>query len=129
MFLIRQLRTGIAVVGLSCVYWGVVTPLAWWLKVMGRKPLAMSPDPTLSTYWLPLEIESTAKDLYREGSGLDGEGRWGGGWLRLIRDYRMMARGMHPSLKRIVLLALLPWVPFASSRDDPRVRSDLYVLF
>lgn len=125
----RQMRTFVMSVGLSCVYWGIVTPLAWLLKVMGRKPLAMSPDPTLSTYWLPMEIESTAKDLYREGSGLDVGGRWGEGWLRVIQEYRTMARGMHPLVKWIVLLALLPWVPFASSREDPQVRSDLYVLF
>ena len=125
----RQMRTFVMSLGLSCVYWGVVTPLAWCLQVMGRKPLAMSPDPALSTYWLPTEIESTAKDLYREGSGLDVERQWGGGWLRLIREYRTMARGMLPSTKWIALLALLPWVPFACSREDPQVRSDLYVLF
>jgi hypothetical protein len=129
MVLMHRLRTGLAVVGLSGVYWGVVTPLAWWLKVMGRTPLALSPEPTRSTYWLPIEVDSTAKDVYREGSGLDGGGRWDGGWWRLIRAYRTMGRGRSSSLQWVVLLALLPWVPCVSHRDDPRVRSDLYVLF
>jgi len=129
MFLMRQVRTCIAVVGLSGVYWGIVTPLAWLLKVMGRKPLAMFPDPAVSTYWLPTGIDSTAKDLYRQGSGFDVGERWGGGWFRLIRMDRTMESAVFPRAKWLVLLALLPSLPFASYREDAQVYADLYVLF
>lgn len=38
---------------MAIAYFGVVTPIGWWLRLRGHDPLSRQIDPDASTYWTP----------------------------------------------------------------------------
>lgn len=52
---------------LTIVYYAVVTPIGLAMRAFGRDPLAKRPDPTVDSYWIPVErgVETPAESAER----------------------------------------------------------------
>jgi len=55
----------VAPIALAVLYFGMFVPIAWLMRVTGRRPLHLNRDPALSTYW----IEREQKPFSRESLG------------------------------------------------------------
>lgn len=118
---IRQilLRSGLAV-----AYLVLVTPLKWAMRLVGWRPLAMQPDRSVASYWMPLHMDSSAKAMYETP-----EGSWTPrGILVLLGACRGLETGFVLP-KQVIVLSMLPLKPFAAEPKESELWSDLYVMF
>lgn len=51
---------------LAVVYFGVLTPVGWLLRLAGHDPLQRRPDPSATTYWQPRTRERKPADYFRQ---------------------------------------------------------------
>lgn len=124
----RFLKNLVTSVGLAGVYYFVVTPLAWWVRVRGREALALRREPRGSSYWVPLDIDSMDRTVYLDYDDPSKVGRSRERRL-VVQAYRRLAAATPLPAKWLILLTLFPWTRFASSPEGDELRSDLYVLF
>lgn len=49
---------------LTLSFYLVITPSAWIKRVFGGRPLPMSPDKNISSYWVPRDVPAQTKDRF-----------------------------------------------------------------
>lgn len=51
---------------LGIVYFGVLTPVGWALRLFGHDPLQRRPNPEATTFWRPRTRERKPSDYFRQ---------------------------------------------------------------
>lgn len=51
---------------LAILYFGVFTPIGWVMRLWGRDPLQLQPDPDATSYWIPHRISDDPQKHFRQ---------------------------------------------------------------
>jgi len=108
--------------GLTCTYLLLVTPLAWFIRAGGTRPLDFKG-------WVPVRMDSDDRELYLDLGTAGGCRGFFRSWLQLIEAYRRHALGTPVPWSWLILIGLVPWAGFAKPPKEAELSSDLYVLF
>lgn len=121
---IRSARRLALEAGLTCTYLLLVTPLAWFARAGGTRPLDSG-----TAGWVPIRMDSDDRELYLDLGTPAGRRGFFGNWLRLILAYRRHALGTPVPWSWLILVGLVPWAGLAKPPKEADLSSDLYVLF
>lgn len=118
--------------GLTGTYLLLVTPLAWFTRAGGTRPLGFGTPGWESAAgcagWVPIRMDSDDRQLYLDSGTTNTKGFFGS-WLQLIRAYRNHALKTPIPWSWLILLGLVPWAWAAKPPKETELSSDLYVLF
>ena len=106
-------------------YMCLVPVLRMLMKLKGREPLETSMGPSISSYWVPIRIDSGDPSVYL---GMGGSQTANDG-VELVREYRRFAAATSFSPRWLILQSILPWRWLASGPEESELSSDLYVMF
>jgi hypothetical protein len=51
---------------LAIMFYGIITPLAWWFRVRGRDLLTRRPAPNRATFWAPKQTPEDMRAYFRQ---------------------------------------------------------------
>ncbi len=119
------MRGWILALGLTALYWGVVTPCRWFLRRRGFEFLPLGINPSIPSTWVPLSLDSRDKGVYRKmGGACDSRSM-----RSLIAEYRELVQGTPGEGKWWILAGLAPLRRLATPPEEEELQSDLYVMF
>jgi len=53
-------------IAMGLFYYGIVTPMAVFFRILGRDPLCRKYDAQANTYWIPYKRKRSAKDYFHQ---------------------------------------------------------------
>jgi polyferredoxin len=66
LFLTFPIGWVVSYLAMGLFYYGIVTPLAVFFKILGRDPLCRKYDSQANTYWIPYKRKKSAKDYFHQ---------------------------------------------------------------
>jgi len=51
---------------MGLLFYGVITAVAWLMRLIGKRPLKLDPNPSAETYWVPRSAPALRPDSFKD---------------------------------------------------------------